>query len=96
MITKSKKGIFKPKEPFAGSITNTVTPTTVIDALANPIWYKAMTEEFAAFQQNNTWSLVPATPIMHVVGSKWIFTVKYKLDSTFDGHKAILIAQGFT
>lgn len=33
---------------------------------------------------------------MHVVGSKWIFKVKYKPDGTIERHKARLVAQGFT
>ena len=31
-----------------------------------------------------------------IVGSKWIFTVKYRLDGVVEWYKARLIAQGFT
>lgn len=62
MITKSKKGIVKSKAPFSGSVTDTTTPITVSNALANPVWHKAMLKDFAALQQNSTWSLVPVKP----------------------------------
>lgn len=97
MITKGKKGITKPKTPFAGYIshTATATPSTTIEALNSSVWHKAMKEEFEALQQNNTWSLVPATSSMHIVGSKWIFKIKYKADGTIERNKARLVAQGF-
>lgn len=88
MLTRSKKGIVKPKVPFAELLNESKIPTTVKEAIALPIWYKAMQLEFQALQNNKTWSLVPPTPSMHVVGSKWIFKVKYKSDGTIKRHKA--------
>lgn len=93
MVTRSKAGISKPKVLLA-TVSN--VPSTIQEALANPIWFKAMTEEYSALQSNNTWTLVPATAAMHVVGSKWIFKVKYKADGSIERHKARLVAQGFT
>lgn len=45
--------------------------------------------------QNGTWSLVPATPNMHVLGYRWIFTVKLNEDGTLDKLKARLVAKGY-
>lgn len=64
-------GVLKRRRPFAATflaLTNS-TPSIVTEALPNSIWYKAMADEFQALQQNKTWSLVPATPPMHIVGS---------------------------
>lgn len=51
--------------------------------------------EFSALQKNNTWTLVPPSPHMNIVGSKWMFHTKYKVDGTTDRHKARLVAKGF-
>ena len=55
-----------------------------------------MESEFTALQQNKTWSLVPSSGNMNVVGSKWIFRIKYKVDGSVDKYKARLVAKGFT
>ena len=30
------------------------------------------------------------------MGCKWVFALKYRVDSTFDRHKSSLVAKGFT
>lgn len=54
-----------------------------------------MQDEFDALQRNNTWNLVPPTSSMNIVGSKWVFRVKYNLDGLVQKYKARLVAQGF-
>lgn len=96
MVTRSKKGIIKPKLPFIGAVAVTSVPTSVTESLTNPIWYKATKTEFRALQYNNTWSLVPSSSNMHIVVSKWVFKVKYKPYGQVVRHMAKLVAQGFT
>lgn len=96
MITRSKKGIVWPKLPFAGSVTTTSPLHSVTDALTDPNWKKAMADEFAALQKNHTWSLVPSASNTNIMGSNWIFKIKYKSNGQNDRHKAKLVAQGFT
>lgn len=54
-----------------------------------------MSEEFLALQRQGTWSLVPPPPNTNILGSKWIFKLKYKPDGVVDRYKARLVAQGF-
>lgn len=96
MITRGKRGIIKPKAPFAGSIVALSVPKSVAAALSDPTWLNAMKTEFKALQLSHTWSLVPWSPNMHIVGSKWIFKLKYNSDGSIDRPKARLVAQGFT
>lgn len=42
MLTRSKTGTIRTKIPFAGMLTGSKTLSTVVEALANPIWYNAM------------------------------------------------------
>jgi hypothetical protein len=55
-----------------------------------------MAEEFSALSQTNTWTLVPRPPGTNIVGSKWIFKTKHRLNGSIEKHKARLVARGFT
>lgn len=48
-----------------------------------------------ALKRNSTWSLVPATTNMKIVGYRWIFKIKYKADDTVERHKVKLVAKEF-
>jgi hypothetical protein len=54
-----------------------------------------MNIEFDALLSNGTWTLVPPTSDMNVVGCKWVFRLKRKADGSIDRHKARLVAKGF-
>lgn len=54
-----------------------------------------MQAKYNVLHKNNTWSLVLKTPHMNVVGSKWVFCIKYKADGKIDKHRARLVAKGF-
>ncbi|CAN6576603.1 unnamed protein product [Malus baccata var. baccata] len=55
-----------------------------------------MTEELRALEENHTWSLVQLPPGKRVVGSRWIYKTKFKVDGFIERHKARLVARGFT
>ncbi|GKV05365.1 hypothetical protein SLEP1_g17385 [Rubroshorea leprosula] len=65
-------------------------PRTLKIALTNSGWYEAMKEELNALQKNKTWTLVPRTDSMNVIGSKWVFKTKLKADGTLERLKARL------
>ena len=97
MVTRSKKGIVKPN-PRYGLLTHKVKhsePKTVTEALKHPGWTATMNEEYGNCNEANTWSLIPYTPDMHVLGSKWVFRTKLNADGSLDKLKARLVAQGF-
>ncbi|XP_059070464.1 uncharacterized mitochondrial protein AtMg00810-like [Cryptomeria japonica] len=61
----------------------------------DPQWRLAMDNEINALLQNGTWSLVPPKPHLNVVGCKWVFKLKKKVDGSIDRYKAWLVAKGF-
>jgi len=97
MTIRQKSGIRKPNPRYA-LLTHKVSypePKTVAAALKDPGWTGAMGEEMGNCKEAETWSLVPYTPDMHVLGSKWIFRTKLNADRSLQKLKARLVAQGF-
>lgn len=97
MVTRSKRGIFKPKYPFVGlaEAENHSEPSSIKEAMSCPQWRKAMQSKYVALVKNNTWELVPHSGQDNVVGCKWVFRIKNNPDGTIQRHKARLVAKGF-
>jgi len=55
-----------------------------------------MNAELTALEQNQTWSIVNPPSNCSVIGCKWVYKLKHKVDGTIERHKARLVAKGFT
>jgi hypothetical protein len=108
MQTRSKNNIHKPRDFTDGTIpypppkahltlktSPTAEPTSFTSANQSAEWRAAMDSEFHALMQNGTWTLVPRTPHMNIVGCKWVYKLKHKSDGSIDRYKARLVAKGF-
>ena len=71
-------------------------PTIVAEALADPKWKEAMESEYDSIIKNGTWQLVDPPPKRKVIGTKWVYKVKYKSNDSLEKYKARLVAQGFS
>lgn len=58
-------------------------------------WAIAIEEELRAHKENRTWSVVPRTPSMKTIDSKWVFKIKTDPEKTSKHFKARLCARGF-
>ncbi|XP_026426173.1 uncharacterized protein LOC113322319 [Papaver somniferum] len=54
-----------------------------------------MKDEYTALRDNDTWDYVAPEPHMNVLGSKWVYKVKQKVDGTIDRLKSRLVAKGY-
>lgn len=72
MITKSMiNSLFASKTYQVWTIRIVHTePQFVGIVFDDPTWFKAMKDEYTTLLKNETWVLVPYTPIMHVVEQK--------------------------
>ncbi|GLT58591.1 hypothetical protein SLA2020_314700 [Shorea laevis] len=98
MVTRSQNMIFKPKHLFLATKSppiELVEPTCVSQALKDPNWRKAMSDEFTALVRQGTWDLVPPSPGQNVIGCKWVFRLKRRADGSIEPYKARLIAKGY-
>jgi hypothetical protein len=71
-------------------------PFTFSDADRYAVWHDAMCDEIAALHSNRTWSLVPFHSSMNVVGNRWVYWIKRRVDGSIERYKARLVARGFT
>ena len=55
-----------------------------------------MFAELRALEQNDTWSLTTLPQGKHVIGCKWVYKNKYRVDGTIEQYKAHLVAKGCT
>jgi hypothetical protein len=55
-----------------------------------------MAAEFAALQENRTWTLVPRPRGVNIITGKWVFHLKTHPDGTLDRYKARWVVRGFT
>lgn len=97
MITRSQaKSLPLTHTSLTAIATNAKVPKSLKEALSAPHWLTTMQEELRALHRNDTWSLVPRTSSMNIVGSKWVFKTKMKLDGSIERHKARLVAKGYS
>ena len=90
------QALSEPIKTFTHTLSSCHIPNSVELALADPKWAQAIQEELEALQKNNTWRLVPLSERKKLVGCKWVFSMKYKVDGSIDRYKARLVAKGFT
>ncbi|KAF5477507.1 hypothetical protein F2P56_004141 [Juglans regia] len=106
MLTRGKAGISKPKHynyvcqlpssPLLSSLLVMKEPKGFKSAAKSPEWLAAMEDELRALTHNQTWELVPRPSATNVVGSKWVFWIKYHSDGSIDRFKELLVAKGYT
>nr|GFA80957.1 retrovirus-related Pol polyprotein from transposon TNT 1-94 [Tanacetum cinerariifolium] len=85
LLTALHQALFAAKEPKGFK-----------SAAKHPKWFIAMCDEMTDLCQNATWDLVPRPKHSNIVGSKWVFHIKFHVDGTIDWFKARFVAQGFT
>ncbi|XP_043693165.1 uncharacterized mitochondrial protein AtMg00820-like [Telopea speciosissima] len=95
MITRNQNGTRRPKVYNATIAPEEIEPTSFTIASKFPDWRKAMNIELIALVKNGTWTLVPPTKSMNIIGCKWVYRIKQKADGTLDCYKARLVAKGY-
>ena len=73
-------------------------PKTYAEAIASPdalTWLTMYKEEMRMFKNMDIYDIVPWPKGHKIIGSKWVFRIKWGPDSSIQKHKARIVAQGF-
>jgi hypothetical protein len=99
MITQSQNNIQKPIQKLSLHTIKPVIyqtePSSLSQALTDPNWRAAMSEEYDALVCNGTWELVPPAGVTNIVGCRWVYRIKRHSDGSIHRFKARLVAKGF-
>nr|GEZ00363.1 zinc finger, CCHC-type [Tanacetum cinerariifolium] len=71
------------------------TYNEAMQSLDATLWKEAIDDKIRSIMENNTWVLSDLPPGCKLLGCKWIFKKKMKVDGTIDKFKARLVIQGF-
>ncbi|CAL2258980.1 unnamed protein product [Prunus armeniaca] len=73
-----------------------IEPETFEEAVKDESWQKAMENEIAMIEKNNTWELVNRPADKPVIDVKWVYKTKLNLDGSVQKNKARLVAKGYS
>ena len=78
------------------NVMNVIEPLNYEQAKDKEEWVTVMNEEYKSIMRNKTWELVELPKDKALIGSKWLFKSKLKVDGSIDKFKARLVAKGYS
>jgi len=71
-------------------------PSSYTNAMQHPdLWWEPIVREYEMLKEQGVFELIPRLLERNVVGSKWVYVVKWRDDGTVDRWKARTVAKGF-
>ncbi|XP_074301369.1 uncharacterized protein LOC141632753 [Silene latifolia] len=83
-----------PHRSYLATLMSHTEPRNFKEVVQRAGWRQAMETEMRALLDNKTWILEPLPPGKKALGSKWLYKIKYKSDSTIKRLKTRLVMFG--
>lgn len=91
--------IYKPKYLYLVTkhpILQDLESTCLDQAITDPQWHNAISQELTPLMHHGTWDVVPQPANHNVMGCKWIFIVKRHPNGSVNRFIVRLVTKGFT
>ena len=87
----------KRRQPdrYQALVAHVEEPSSFQEVVQHQVWADAMVEEYNSIMTNDVWEVVPRPEDILVLGSKWIYKIKYTVDGSVDKYKANFVAKGY-
>eukprot|EP00253_Pinus_taeda_P028945 PITA_28945 len=76
-------------------VAQVAEPSSFQEAAQHQVWVDAMVEEYSSIMTNDVWDVVPRPKDRSVVGSKWIYKIKYATNGSVEKYKPRFMAKGY-
>eukprot|EP00253_Pinus_taeda_P010027 PITA_10027 len=80
---------------YQALVAQVVEPSSFQEATQHQVWVDAMVEEYNSIMTNNVWEVVSRPEDRLVVGSRWIYKIKYAANGSVGKYKARFVAKGY-
>eukprot|EP00253_Pinus_taeda_P014710 PITA_14710 len=85
----------KQPDRYQALVAQDGEPTSFKEAAQHQVWLDAMVEEYNSIMVNDVWEVMSRSQDRSVVGSKWIYKIKYVADGSVEKYKARFVAKGY-
>eukprot|EP00253_Pinus_taeda_P031780 PITA_31780 len=79
---------------YQALVAQVTEPSRFHEAAQHQVWVDAMVEEYNSIITNDVWEVVPRPEDRSVVGSRWIYKIKYIVDGSVEKYNARFMAKG--
>lgn len=98
-VPRRSNRIKKPVERLTYMVSDFLfEPRNLKEALSSSNaeeWQRAVNEEYASLQENDSWEEVDLPPNRKLLNCKWVFKLKLDKDGNISRYKARLVAKGY-
>ena len=93
---RTKKRQCRQLDRYQALVAQGEEPSSFQEAVQHQVWVDATVEEYSSIMMNDVWEVVPRPEDRSVVGSRWIYKIKYVADGSIEKYKARFVAKGYT